>query len=102
MTKIPTWFLMKLESLIQEIEEKCPHSDKYVHISKESTCPHGSYNFGCAVCLDEYGAKKVQEEKERITKRVWFLRQWLNEDRITDPNKLVTNEDLIGWLYDTR
>lgn len=26
------------------------------------------------------------------------LRQWLNEDRITDPAKMVTNEELMVWL----
>jgi len=29
---------------------------------------------------------------------VSFLRQWLNEDRITDPKKMVTNEDIKHWL----
>lgn len=27
-------------------------------------------------------------------KNIGMLRQWLNEDRITDPDKMVTNEDL--------
>lgn len=26
------------------------------------------------------------------------LRQWLNEDRITNPNKMVSNEDILYWL----
>lgn len=26
------------------------------------------------------------------------LRQWLNEDRITDLNKMVTNEEIKIWL----
>lgn len=30
--------------------------------------------------------------------KVGMLRQWLNEDRITDPKKMVTNEDLIHFL----
>lgn len=29
---------------------------------------------------------------------IGFLRQWLNEDRITDPKKMITNEDLKHWL----
>lgn len=37
---------------------------------------------------------KIEIEKERI----WFLRQWLNEDCITDPKRMVTNEDLEHWL----
>ncbi len=31
---------------------------------------------------------------------VGFLRQWLNEDRITDPKKMVTNEELLVWIDD--
>lgn len=27
-----------------------------------------------------------------------FLRQWLNEDRITDPKKMVSNEEIWHWL----
>ena len=27
-----------------------------------------------------------------------MLRQWLNEDRIDDPDKMVTNEQLLTWL----
>ena len=30
--------------------------------------------------------------------RIGMLRQWLNEDRVTDPKKMVTNEDLHHWL----
>lgn len=34
-----------------------------------------------------------------ITKQaVGFLRQFLNENRITDPKKMVTNEDITHWL----
>ena len=29
---------------------------------------------------------------------IGMLRQWLNEDRITDPNKMVTNEQIKTWL----
>lgn len=33
-------------------------------------------------------------------RNISFLRQWLNEDRITDPNKMVSNEDIKRWLKD--
>ena len=36
--------------------------------------------------------------KSSKEERIGFLRQWLNEDRITDPKKMVTNEDLHHWL----
>ena len=29
---------------------------------------------------------------------IGLLRQWLNEDRITDPAKMVTNEDIERFL----
>ena len=29
---------------------------------------------------------------------IGLLRQWLNEDRIDDPRKMVTNEDIKAWL----
>jgi len=35
---------------------------------------------------------------ELLKIRIGMLRQWLNEDRITDSKKLVTNDDLIYWL----
>ncbi len=35
---------------------------------------------------------------EKFLRNVGMLRQWLNEDRITDPKRMVTNEDLLTWL----
>lgn len=29
---------------------------------------------------------------------IGMLRQWLNEDRITDPKRMITNEDIMHWL----
>ena len=37
----------------------------------------------------------------KINKRnIGMLRQWLNEDRITDPKKMVTDKQLEFWLKD--
>lgn len=38
------------------------------------------------------------QEREKIVKRVSMLRQALNEDRITDPNRMIDNEYLKRWL----
>lgn len=35
---------------------------------------------------------------DEIKKRIGFLRLWLNESRIDDPKKMVTNEELEYWL----
>lgn len=33
-----------------------------------------------------------------VRKSLGFLRQWLNEERITDPTKMVSNKVLWHWL----
>lgn len=35
---------------------------------------------------------------ETTNRNISMLRQWLNEDRITDPEKMVTNEEIEYWL----
>lgn len=35
---------------------------------------------------------------EEMRVRIGMLRQWLNEDRIDDPKKMVNNEDIEHWL----
>ena len=42
--------------------------------------------------------EKEKETLKRLEERVGMLRQWLNEDRITDPEKLITNYDIKYWL----
>lgn len=42
------------------------------------------------------GANEMK--KLRMNTRIGMLRQWLNEDRITDSKKMVTNEDIEDWL----
>jgi hypothetical protein len=48
------------------------------------------------------GENMTTEEKrllnELLDANIGFLRQWLNEDRITEPKKMVTNEELKYWL----
>jgi hypothetical protein len=39
------------------------------------------------------------EERTKIKRRVGFLRQWLNEDRITRIDKMVDTGDLDDWLF---
>lgn len=38
----------------------------------------------------------VKEERKRIFDRLGFMRQWLNEDRVTE--QMVTNDELQHWL----
>lgn len=49
--------------------------------------------------LDEQRfAKTFELLDEKQEKSLGLMRQWLNEDRITDPQKMVTNEDLKIWF----
>ena len=40
---------------------------------------------------------KTQTRKEML-KNIGLLRQWLNEERITEPKKMVDNKDIEYWL----
>lgn len=39
-----------------------------------------------------------KQDEEELIKNIGFLRQWLNEDRITDVSRMVTNEQLLRWF----
>lgn len=42
--------------------------------------------------------RELENREKEIEKNIGMMRQWLNEDRITDPKKMVTNEELKHWL----
>lgn len=48
------------------------------------------------------GKKRTYDDESKFVPttelRVGMLRQWLNENRIADPKKLVTNEEIMEWL----
>jgi len=50
----------------------------------------------------QYNDSTIQKDGESIQfpfeTRVGMLRQWLNDDRITDSSRMVTNEDIMVWL----
>ena len=48
--------------------------------------------------LKEYGEFIRQQTLDNVESKIGFLRQWLNEDRITDVNKMVDNEQIKYWL----
>lgn len=41
---------------------------------------------------------EVESAESRRDKNIGMLRQWLNEDRIDDPKKMVTNKDIKYWF----
>ncbi len=50
--------------------------------------------------LAEEREREELDEKAKFTRNVSMLRQWLNEDRITESSKMVTNEELLHWFKD--
>lgn len=46
----------------------------------------------------ELGFKEGAQSKFPFRTRIGMLRQWLNEDRIKDVDKFVTNEQIEFWL----
>lgn len=44
------------------------------------------------------GHRAVEEYKHDLQENIGLLRQWLNENRITEVSKMVTSEDLKYWL----
>ena len=41
----------------------------------------------------------MEKEREKLELNIGMLRQWLNEDRITDIDKLITSEDIKHWIF---
>ena len=60
------------------------NADKVIHFFNKEICR--------ALSL------QTQEIVEERNKNISLLRQWLNEDRITDPKKMITNEQILTWF----
>ena len=63
--------------------------DKY--FEKELESDHEYYTSQLKLAKNFF-RQKEKEWKEENELQIGFLRQWLNEDRITDPKKMITNE----------
>ena len=48
--------------------------------------------------LDNALLKALSQQKREMVVNVSSLRQWLNEDRITDSKKMVTNKEILIWF----
>lgn len=70
--------------------------ERFTKLTKEEK----GYNKGLDLSLSLINDQIIsnEEKKETWETKVGMLRQWLNEDRITDPQKMVTNEQIIKWL----
>jgi hypothetical protein len=44
------------------------------------------------------GKSTLRVERRRVKSNIGLMRQWLNEDRITDTLKMVDNDELNHWI----
>jgi len=42
--------------------------------------------------------KELKKQEKEFLGKIGLLRQWLNEERITDPKKMVSNEEIKKLL----
>lgn len=52
--------------------------------------------------LQQERQREREKMIEQININIGMLRQWLNEDRITDNKKMVTNEQIKNWLINNK
>ena len=50
--------------------------------------------------LESLFTLREQEIYEKMKPRIGMLRMWLNEDRIKDAKRFVTNEQIEHWLFE--
>ncbi len=84
--------LKKLDKLIESFDDWSEDTE-----GNEHYCPNHDWKKVKLLFLKTRQEAR-EEERFKIYDRVGFLRQWLNEDRITDPKKTVTTKDIIHWL----
>ena len=48
--------------------------------------------------LKQFFEEELKIRDDKLKKNIGQLRQWLNEDKITETNKMVTNKQLEHWL----
>ncbi len=63
--------------------------------SKNPPCGQKIEHLKCCLC-EETNPKIIPRSK--LLEKIGMLRQWLNEDKITEPKEMITNEDIKHWL----
>ena len=86
---------MSKPNWIEEFKEDfCFEDGDELHWSSD----HGPVPWDVITFISELLSSEREEKERQLKKRVGQLRQWLNEDRITYLNKMVTNDDIMVWL----
>ena len=77
---------MKKEEIIDEIIKCVQDKNIYYHSNRVEV-------------VKELLDQALLEQRKEIDKNIGMLRQWLNEDRIDDPLKMIDSEDIRHWLF---
>jgi hypothetical protein len=78
------------ENAIQEVKERCL-ADIKSKLNKEEPAYIGGVNLTT-------NDNEISNRLAVTDRNIGMLRQWLNEDRIDDFKKMITNDDIKFWL----
>lgn len=81
----------KIKQFISKTRQEAYEEGKKDGIAEESV--------DCYDHCQEAIADERKKMVEMIKNNIGMLRQWLNEDRITDVDKMVDNKDLEHWIF---
>lgn len=107
-------FNLKGEESIYELKSECHKAEVFEDFIENPRDHHDPTPvYRCHECLGVCNvvevckycfSKKDGEEdlKTKIMKNIGFLRQWLNENRITDLKKMVNNRDIEYMLFNIK
>lgn len=85
---------------LTEEEWKVIENRYYDELTKSGIDDTGYFNHEWVLSHFKKELTQAKEaEREAITRNIGMLRQWLNEDRIKDADRFVTNDDIKLWLY---
>lgn len=86
-----------MKTFEEYLKEK--HSETYM--GTDDSMPEAFDNWVSGLDIDDtidYADNFITTLLEKQEREISMLRQWLNEDRITDPTKMITNDDIKHWL----
>lgn len=84
--------------ILKQFDEKFTRIDKTNGKFKENWFIKEVLSEDVKTFIEKALLEVKRETEKELDIKIGQLRQWLNEERITDPKKMVTNEDLKTFL----
>lgn len=91
---------MKARAIIQYLDEASCHQEEKKCCDRCYSTFENPHTIGCinTECLCHQRESEKSEEVKTTHLKIGMLRQWLNEDRITDTSKMVSSDEITYWL----